>query len=336
MKKISRRTFMAGVAAASAAVILTPVKKAEAAVREDSWALLIDLTKCNGCKDRPVPACVDSCHKVNQSRFPEPDPAMLKPYWPMKTFEDYSTKRDMINRFTPYNWTFVQNLTVEHDGQMVDVSVPRRCMHCDNPPCAKLCPFGVNQKDTDGPVHIDPSLCFGGAKCRTVCPWGVPQRQAGVGVYTYLDPVPVGGGVMFKCDFCRSDLKKGETPACISTCPTQAMTLGKRKEIYARAEELAKSIGGYIYGKDENGGTSTLYVSKVPFESMDKAIVASLEKIQDEEKKEKATQSTPRLHKPDNMLDRHKGLANLAIAAPIVGAVGAFAATVAKREKNDD
>ena len=46
----------------------------------------------------------------------------------------------------------------------------------------------------------------------------------------------------------------------------------------AGGEETA----GYIYGEEENGGTSTFYVSPVPFESIDSAL-----------KKQKQAQKNP-------------------------------------------
>jgi hypothetical protein len=44
------------------------------------------------------------------------------------------------------------------------------------------------------------------------------------------------------------------------------MLIGLRQDIFALAEERSRRMKGHIYGKDENGGTSTLYVSPVPFE----------------------------------------------------------------------
>jgi formate dehydrogenase iron-sulfur subunit len=43
------------------------------------------------------------------------------------------------------------------------------------------------------------------------------------------------------------------------------MLIGDRREIYALAEARADAMKGSIYGKTENGGTSTLYVSPVSF-----------------------------------------------------------------------
>jgi len=64
--------------------------------------------------------------------------------------------------------------------------IQRRCMHCDNPPCVRGCPFGALSKQPEGKTVIDHSICFGGAKCRDVCPLGIPQKQAGVGMYLKL------------------------------------------------------------------------------------------------------------------------------------------------------
>lgn len=345
MPELSRRSFLAGFAAATAAVTL-PRKKARAQAPVnpgDPIASLIDVSACDGCPDRDTPRCVAACRTANAHRFPEPDPSEIKDYWPQPKHEDWSQKRGVTDRLTPYNWTFVQKLSVQHEGRTVQVNVPRRCMHCDNPPCVKLCPFGVAKKDPEGPTYIDPSLCFGGAKCRTVCPWNVPQRQAGVGVYTYLDPLPVGGGVMFKCDLCRDKLAEGKTPACATACPNGAIRIGDRATLAAEAERLAREYGGerwqeHLYGRDENGGTSTFYVSRVPFAAIDEAIVAQTEK-----KRAKLAETNPeaaknltamRMAPVDNLLERHTGLAAAALAAPLVGAAAAFAMTVAKRERS--
>ncbi len=199
-------------------------------------------------------------------------------------------------------------------------------MHCDNPPCVKLCPFGTAKKDASGPVHIDPDLCFGGAKCRAVCPWNVPQRQTGVGIYTSLDPAPIGAGVMYKCDLCRDLLAKGGEPSCMTACPRQAMRIGERTEIRSLAQQRAEEIGGEVYGLNEHGGTATYYVSAIPFEKIDAALTRDVPH----------PDRVMRFHNPENQMNRHTGLAKAALIAPLAGAVGAFAATVRKKESNDE
>jgi formate dehydrogenase iron-sulfur subunit len=350
MTGFSRRSFLGGVAAATAAAVplVTLTRRASATTGERDgsadrrrYASLIDLERCDGCPDLDTPRCVTSCRTANAHRFPEPDPEKIKDYWPQKQHEDWSGRREVTDRLTPYNWTFVQSVEVEHAGRTERVHVPRRCMHCDNPPCVKLCPFGAAKQSPEGPTHIEPSLCLGGAKCRTVCPWDVPQRQAGVGVYTYLDPMPVGGGVMYKCDLCRDRLAVGQSPACSEACPTGAIRIGDRETILAEAERLAREHGGerwkdHTYGRDEHGGTSTIYVSRIPFAAIDAAIVSQAERRREalaERDPRAAERVKPmRMHAPDHLLDRHRGLAAASLAAPLLGIAAAFATTVSRLE----
>lgn len=186
--EISRRGFLALSSAIGASLLLG--NNAEAV--EGKYATLIDVTKCDGCKDEPIPRCVKACREYNKDRFPEPKKP-IQPYWPRKTYEDWSDKKDKIDTLTPYNWIFVQKLNV--DGQ--EINIPRRCMHCDNPPCVRECPFGALTKQPEGNSVINDKICFGGAKCRDVCPWHIPQRQAGVGIYLQILPKYAGGGVMY-------------------------------------------------------------------------------------------------------------------------------------------
>ncbi len=271
--KINRRSFLktAGtVTVAGTTGLLGIPKNAFAKVGE--LATLIDLTKCDGCPESEVPACVSACKKINEGKIPEVADPIPAPFPSHVKVEDWSKKKGMSDRLTPYNLIFVQKAEVTVNGQKKKVSIPRRCMHCDNPACVTICPFGSNQKLKNGAVVNDQELCFGGAKCKAVCPWQIPQRQSGVGWYMEFIPSLLGNGVMYKCDLCSDLIEQGKPPACIEACPRQAMSIGPRKAIFAKAEELAKKIGGYIYGKDENGGTSTLYVSEVPFDALDAAV----------------------------------------------------------------
>jgi Fe-S-cluster-containing dehydrogenase component len=193
-------------------------------------------------------------------------------------------------------------------------------MHCDDPACQKLCPFGVIGKSDEGAVHIDPNYCMGGSKCRDVCPWHIPQRQAGLGLYTKIAPKLMGGGVMYKCDMCADLLVARQTPACAKSCPKNAIVFGAKEEIRSLATRRAEEIGGYIYGMREGGGTATFYVSPVPFEAIDHAIT--------EAKRAANDTAFGRVQMPANVsspLANAGGLFAAALIAPIAGAaVAAF------------
>jgi formate dehydrogenase iron-sulfur subunit len=270
ISQISRRSFLR-ITAGAAVISGAGLPKKAFAKTDKQLSSLIDLSLCDGCVDRKVPACVSACKAINRDKIPQVAEPIPEP-WPRKTVEDWSRKRDVFNRLTPYNFIYVHRAEVNIAGRKTTIFVPRRCMHCDNPACATICPFSANHKNKNGAVVIDQDLCFGGAKCRDVCPWEIPQRQSGVGIYLKVLPGLMGNGVMYKCDLCWERLAAEKTPGCVEACPREALLIGTRNAIEKVAEKRAGRMNGYIYGKTQNGGAATLYVSPVPFEEINKTM----------------------------------------------------------------
>jgi formate dehydrogenase iron-sulfur subunit len=58
----------------------------------------------------------------------------------------------------------------------------------------------------------------------------------------------------------------------VKTCPTDALQFGDREELLSQAKKrITASPGRYvnhIYGENEVGGTSWLYISPVPFDKL--------------------------------------------------------------------
>jgi Fe-S-cluster-containing dehydrogenase component len=320
---LNRRRFLKATGAAAVvgtSGILALPKEARAAT--GTLATLIDLTRCDGCTGLETPACVTACKTIKENSLPEPADPIPVPF-PTPRVEDWSKQREVANRLTPYNRITVQKAQVTLEGREMTVYIPRRCMHCDNPACATICPFAANHKYGNGAVVIDPEICFGGAKCKAVCPWEIPQRQSGIGVYLKILPTLMGNGVMVKCDLCNDLLEGGKTPACIAACPSEAMAIGPRAEIIARAEALARRIGGHLYGRTENGGTGTFYVSPVPFAALDAAIAKG--------------PGLPGLQPAERKMAASDGLGKAVLAAPVVGIAaglaGALKALARRKEK---
>ncbi|MCK5099987.1 MAG: 4Fe-4S dicluster domain-containing protein [Desulfobacteraceae bacterium] len=307
--KISRRAFLKGsiTTAGSIAASLPVAKAATAMAKEEKepLATLLDISKCIGCEE-----CVYACQESNAKKFPNPKKPFPKMYPNRVPIEDWSEKRDVIDRLTPYNWLFIQHASANINGEEIEVTIPRRCMHCDNPPCVKLCPWGAAKQEDNGLSRIDSGICLGGSKCKKVCPWDVPQRQTGTGIYLDLLPALAGNGVMYKCDRCYDKLEKGEVPACIEACPEDVQTIGPRSEILKKTHALAKEMNGYIYGEHENGGTNTIYVSPVPFDQLNQSIT-------EEEGK-------PHLTKVKDMMADGTNLAKALLIAPIAGIAALF------------
>ena len=267
--KISRRSFLRGTLAAAAASTAGALAL-PAAVRGSEpgeLATLIDIRRCVGCG-----ACVEACRDANAAGFPEPEKPFPKMFPGRVKAEDWSEKREVRDRLTPYNWLFIQTAEVTVNGEATTLTIPRRCMHCQNPPCADLCPWGASRKLGNGATVIAPDICLGGKKCQVVCPWSIPQRQTGVGLYLDLLPAVAGNGVMFKCHRCHRRMADGEPPACIEACPESVQKIGPRADIVKEARAIAREIDGHLYGETENGGTNTIYVSPVPFDTLNRAV----------------------------------------------------------------
>jgi len=307
-KMFNRRSFLKGTLAAAAATAAAgvPLPQAVQASSGKELATMLDLSKCIGCE-----TCVEACREVNQ-KYQPPDPIQPIPQmFPSRVpVEDWSGKKEVINRLTPYNWLFVQTAKVKVNGEETEIYIPRRCMHCQNPPCADLCPWGAARKLENGLTTIDPDLCLGGAKCRQVCPWKIPQRQSGVGLYLKIAPAYGGNGVMYKCHRCYERLEKGEIPACIEVCPENVQTIGPQDQIVAQAHARAEEINGYIYGEHENGGTNTIYVSPVPFEELNRAVAKG--------------PGRPHLGPVADSMARAENLTAALLLAPVAGAAAAF------------
>ncbi len=145
----------------------------------------------------------------------------------------------------------------EHDG----VYVRRMCQHCIDPTCASVCPVGAFTKTAEGPVLYDESKCIGCRYCIQACPFQVPR-------YEWSSNYPR----VQKCRFCAERLKQGLQTACAEACPTGATKFGDRDDLVREAyNRMQAGPGKYvdrIYGLDEVGGTSILYLSSVPFEEL--------------------------------------------------------------------
>ena len=304
---ISRRSFLKGtiVTACTVAVSAPAAKATQTGNSSEPLATLLDISKCIGCEE-----CVYACQESNREKFPDPEKPFPKMFPKRVKIADWSDKQDVTDRLTPYNWLFIQRAVVTIDGEDREVTIPRRCMHCQNPPCVKLCPWGSAKQLENGISRIDADLCLGGSKCKQVCPWLIPERQTGVGLYLDLLPAMAGNGVMYKCDRCYNRIEKGEIPACIEACPEGVQTIGPRKEIIQKAHVLAKEMNGYIYGERENGGTNTIYVSPVPFDKLDAAIETG--------------EGKPHFSGVKNMMASGTNWTRAMVLAPIAGAAAAF------------
>jgi Fe-S-cluster-containing dehydrogenase component len=93
------------------------------------------------------------------------------------------------------------------------------------------------------------------------CPFGVPHFDYDKGL--------VDGAFIDKCNLCTQRIDIGLEPACVATCPTDALLFGERDDLlkYAHDRLAAEPVRylNHVYGENENGGTSYFILSHVPF-----------------------------------------------------------------------
>jgi Fe-S-cluster-containing dehydrogenase component len=142
---------------------------------------------------------------------------------------------------------------------------PTLCLHCDEPPCVKVCPVGATYKRNDGIVDIDNERCIGCRFCMAACPysarifnWGepkIPQENLHK-EHSSMTSLPQRGTVG-KCDFCPSMVKEGKLPHCVGACPNGVFYFGDFYEDAVtngsetvRFNELIKDRAGYRLMED--------------------------------------------------------------------------------------
>lgn len=191
-------------------------------------AMLVDLAKCIGCE-----SCTAAC---------------------------------TLNRGLPVEerrvlWTRVKSFETGTFPQVSVISTKRQCMHCESPACVSACPVGAMQKTASGPVIYDATKCIGCRYCMTACPFNVPK-------FDWQKAVPF----IEKCNFCADRQAAGLSPACVESCPSGALLFGEREELLeiakTRISQNPDIYVHHIYGEQEVGGTSWLYISPVPFEEV--------------------------------------------------------------------
>jgi formate dehydrogenase iron-sulfur subunit len=107
--------------------------------------------------------------------------------------------------------------------------VTTACHHCLEPACMIACPVNAYEKDAVTGIvkHLD-DQCFGCQYCTLACPYEVPKYHAGL-------------GIVRKCDMCSSRLAVGEAPACVQSCPHEAIVIRtvSRQQVVEDAETTA-------------------------------------------------------------------------------------------------
>jgi formate dehydrogenase iron-sulfur subunit len=240
----------------------------EAAAAGPIRATLIDIANCIGCR-----ACQVACKQWNEREGEdtelEPDlgfqnPAVLS----AKTYTLIAF-HEMVNPAKP--------------GGLDSAYVMQRCLHCLEPACVSACPTTALERQPDGPVTYSADECIGCRYCMLACPWDVPTadwntRAPKISKCTHCadriaQPVPIAfNGQALSADAGKRFAETIAVPACVKACPADALRYGTREEMLAlahkRIADRPDKYVNHVYGEKELGGTSVLYLSRVPFDKL--------------------------------------------------------------------
>jgi anaerobic selenocysteine-containing dehydrogenase/Fe-S-cluster-containing dehydrogenase component len=210
------------------------------------WGLTIDLAACTGCS-----ACVVACSAENNI--------------PVVGKKVVSQGREMA-------WIRIEryydSIPTPDGGEELKVSfLPMMCQHCQNAPCEPVCPVYATYHNEEGMNAMIYNRCVGTRYCSNNCSYKVRRFNWFQYEWPELldwqvnpDVTKRTVGVMEKCTFCvqriaeakdiAKDLGKmvedGDVkPACVQTCPTQALTFGNMKDPKSMISKLNKSERAY-------------------------------------------------------------------------------------------
>lgn len=189
---LSRKKFLQAGLAGTVLIVaggkLMPLGQALAEARA-KYALIIDLNKCTGCR-----ACELACRQRND---------------------------------LPGEMSYIRIYRKQKpDGS--PYFLPVQCQHCENPPCASVCPTGATYHHESGTVLVNHKTCVGCRYCMVACPYDARRYDE-------------EKGIAEKCWLCLDWVLGGGEPACVQACAPRARIFGRRDDPNSEVAQLIAS-----------------------------------------------------------------------------------------------
>jgi molybdopterin-containing oxidoreductase family iron-sulfur binding subunit len=232
------------------------------------WGLAINQNSCTSCG-----ACIIACQAENN--IPVIGKVEVR-------------KRRILH------WIRIDRYYSEEPDSPVVFHQPVMCQHCDNAPCENVCPVSATMHSNEGINQIAYNRCIGTKYCINNCPYRVRRfnwfKYANNDEFDYTqnsdlaklvlnpDVVVRERGVVEKCSFCvqRIQEKKLEAklenrqledceiqPACVQTCPSEALVFGDLNNPESKVSKLFKNERNYHLLEELHTLPTVGYLTKV-------------------------------------------------------------------------
>ncbi|MBT3990006.1 MAG: dimethyl sulfoxide reductase anchor subunit [Rhodospirillaceae bacterium] len=211
------------------------------------WGMTIDVNRCVGCQ-----TCTVACKHANDT-------------------------------VPGVQWRKVLDVETGKYPDVERVFMVVGCQHCAEPSCVPVCPTGATKQREDGLVTMDYDLCIGCASCAVACPYQartiVHDKPWYFGVETAQEAYVAHDervGVAQKCTFCidrvddglEAGLRPGDdplaTPACASSCISQAIKFGDFNDPDSQVSKLTASRDFFQMHEELGNDPQIKYLIETP------------------------------------------------------------------------
>jgi len=223
------------------------------------WGMVIDLDLCTACQ-----ACVVACHAENNV--------------PTVGEEEVTIGRSL-------HWIRIERYWTGEYPHVTADFMPLLCQHCQKAPCEPVCPLYATVHDENDNINVQVyNRCVGIRYCGVNCPykvrmfnWFSPYFPEPLNEQLNPDVTVRARGIMEKCTFCIQRIHRGREearaqslpfnteavqPACVQTCPTEALIFGDLNDPESRVSRLAHGGRAFVLLEDQGTAPSVTYLKR--------------------------------------------------------------------------
>jgi anaerobic selenocysteine-containing dehydrogenase/Fe-S-cluster-containing dehydrogenase component len=225
---------------------------------EYRWGMIVDLDRCVGCS-----ACVAACYAENNIGV---------------------VGKTQITKGREMAWLRIERYQDQNIEEKL-IFLPMMCQHCDAAPCESVCPVYAPHHSKEGLNNQIYNRCIGTRFCAQNCPykvrkfnWFYWERPKPLNLQLNPNVTARSKGIMEKCSFCVQRIKKAHNqvknenrkiqdkevmPACVQTCPANALVFGNFLDKNSAISTLARDSRAYQVLGYLNTKPAVIYLKKM-------------------------------------------------------------------------